>query len=200
MTRELDLEAHRNPPRGSIEVITGPMFCGKTGEMIRRLRRAEIARQEIQVFKPKIDTRYDASNIVSHAGCGFPAQPIEKSVEVLENLKPATTVVAIDEAQFFDPEIVQVVAELAGRNIRVIIAGLATDFRNEVFGSMPEILAVADDIDKLLAICTVCGEDATRTQRLIDGVPAKYEDTVIRVGANELYEARCSKHHQVIKE
>jgi thymidine kinase len=198
MSTELHLESHRNPPRGSIEVITGPMFCGKTDEMIRRLRRAEIAKQKVQVFKPIIDNRYNVNKIVSHAGTDFPAIPIYKAKEILDNLKPGTTIVAVDEAQFFDSEIVQVVEQLASGDIRVIITGLSTDFRNEVFGSMPNLLAVAEDVDKLTAICMVCGEDATRTQRVINGQPAKYDDPVVLVGAEESYEARCALHHEVI--
>jgi len=182
---------------GSIEVITGSMFCGKTDELIRRLRRASIARQKVQVFKPAIDNRYAVQKVTSHAGSEYDALPIQSAAEVLERLEPDTTVVAIDEAQFFDDHILQVVHELADRGVRVIIAGLDTDFRGEPFGPMPVLMAQAERVDKLHAICMVCGESASRTQRLIDGKPARYDEPVVVVGAAELYEARCRKHHQV---
>ena len=182
---------------GSIEVITGSMFCGKTEETIRRLRRATIAKQKVQVFKPKIDNRYAEGKVTSHAGHNFDAQPITRGAEILSNLRRNTTVVAIDEAQFFDFEIVSISQKLADQGIRVIIAGLDTDFRGEPFGPMPILMAKAEKVDKLHAICVVCGEEASRTQRLVDGQPAKYDDPVVIVGADELYEARCRKHHQV---
>lgn len=182
---------------GSIEVITGSMFCGKTDEMIRRLRRATIARQRVQVFKPVIDDRYQIEKVTSHAGTAFDATPIEHVEEIFNKLDPKTTVVAIDEAQFFSDEIIAIVQRLADKNIRVIVAGLDTDFRGEPFGSMPEIMAIAEHVDKLQAICMVCGEPASRTQRLVNGFPAHYDDPIIIVGASELYEARCRKHHEV---
>ena len=182
---------------GSVEVITGSMFCGKTEELIRRLRRATIARQTVQAFKPAIDVRYAVEKVKSHSGAEFEALPIESSAKVLENLKPDTTVVAIDEAQFFDPGIVGVVQRLAEGGIRVIVAGLDTDFRGEPFGPMPELMAKAEVVDKLHAICMICGESACRTQRLVNGQPARYDDPVVIVGAAELYEARCRQHHQV---
>lgn len=182
---------------GSIEVITGSMFCGKTEELIRRLRRATIAKQKVQVFKPVIDVRYALEKVKSHAGNEFNALPITTSGDVLPNLLADTTVVAIDEAQFFDPGIVQVVQDLANRSLRVIVAGLDMDFRGEPFGAMPELMALAEQVDKLHAICMVCGESATRTQRLVNGHPAHYDDPVVIVGAAEMYEARCRLHHQV---
>lgn len=185
---------------GSIEVITGSMFCGKTDELIRRLRRATIAHQNVQVFKPVIDNRYGVRKVTSHAGSEYEAQPITKAVEVFDYLEDDTTVVAIDEAQFFDGEIVNVVQQLAEHGIRVIVAGLDTDFRGKPFGQMPVLMAVAEDVDKLHAICMVCGEAASRTQRLINGKPAKYDDPVVVVGAAELYEARCRRHHEVPRE
>lgn len=185
---------------GSLEVITGSMFCGKTDELIRRLRRATIARQKVQVFKPAIDTRYAERKVTSHAGSDFEALPIASAEEVLTHLDKDTTVVAIDEAQFFDDRIISIVQKLADRGVRVIVAGLDTDFRGEPFGPMPNLMALAERVDKLHAICMVCGEPATRTQRLVDGVPARYHDPVVIVGAAELYEARCRKHHQVPKE
>lgn len=182
---------------GIIEVVCGSMFSGKTDELIRRLRRATIARQQVQVFKPVIDNRYSVEKVRSHAGSDFDALPIQKSVEILTNLRPETTVVGVDEAQFFDGEIVPVVQQLAEQGIRVIIAGLDTDFRGEPFGCMPVLLAIAEHVDKLQAICMVCGEPATRTQRLVNAQPANYHDSVVIVGAAEMYEARCRTHHEV---
>ncbi len=182
---------------GSVEIIVGSMFSGKTDELIRRLRRAKIARQKLQVFKPSIDTRFGEEKLASHAGAEFEATPIEHSGVILQRLDADTTVVAVDEAQFFDEEIVNVVQELADRGIRVLVAGLDTDFRGEPFGSMPTLLAQAEHVDKLHAICMVCGDDACRTQRLIDGKPARYDDPVVVVGASEMYEARCRAHHTV---
>lgn len=185
---------------GSIEVITGSMFCGKTEETIRRLRRATIAQQKVQVFKPQIDNRYSDEKVTSHAGHNFDAQPIQNAAEILENLEPDSTVVAIDEAQFFDDEIITISQKLADRGVRVIVAGLDTDFRGEPFGPMPILMSKAEKVDKLHAICVVCGEEASRTQRLVDRKPARYDDPVVIVGAAELYEARCRRHHQVPKE
>ena len=182
---------------GSIEVITGSMFCGKTEELIRRLRRATIAKQKVQVFKPKIDKRYAEEKVTSHAGANFDALPINKAAEALELLEEDTTVVAIDEAQFFDPEIVDITQKLADSGIRVIAAGLDMDFRGEPFGPMPILMSKAENVSKLHAICVVCGEEASRTQRLVDGLPARYDDPVVIVGASELYEARCREHHEV---
>jgi thymidine kinase len=182
---------------GSVEVITGSMFCGKTDEMIRRLRRATIAKQNVQVFKPEIDQRYDRSKVVSHAGSQFDATPISSSADILSTLKADTTVVAIDEAQFLDEDIVEVINQLAEKGIRVIVGGLDLDFRAEPFGMMPKIISQAEEVDKLHAICMVCGEDASRTQRLVNGSPAHYDDPVVIVGADELYEARCRKCHAV---
>jgi thymidine kinase len=182
---------------GSLEVITGSMFCGKTEELIRRLRRATIARQKIQVFKPVIDDRYAYSKVTSHAGSDIEALPINNSAELLEKLDPEATVIGIDEAQFFDPGIVDVANHLADRGIRVIVTGLDTDFRGEPFSCMPVMIAKADKVDKLSAICMVCGEPATRTQRLIDGRPAHYNEPIVVVGASNMYEARCRRCHDV---
>ena len=182
---------------GSVEVITGSMFCGKTDEMIRRLRRATIAKQNVQVFKPAIDKRYNSEKVVSHAGNEFDASPISGSAGILSSLAPDTTVVAIDEAQFMDEGIIEVVNQLAEQGIRVIVGGLDLDFRAEPFGAMPNLIAQAEEVDKLHAICMVCGEDASRTQRLVNGEPAHYDDPIVIVGADELYEARCRKCHRV---
>jgi thymidine kinase len=182
---------------GSIEVITGSMFCGKTDELIRRLRRATIAKQKVMVFKPAIDDRYGIVAVTSHAGSKFDAIPIDTSSDVYTRLNGDTTVVAIDEAQFFDDGIIDLADDLAEKGIRVIVAGLDTDFRGEPFGPMPVLMAKAERVDKLHAICMVCGEPASRTQRLVNGMPAHYDDPVVIVGADELYEARCRKHHIV---
>ena len=183
--------------KGSVEVVCGSMFSGKTDEMIRRLRRATIAKQKVQVFKPVIDNRYQVEKVTSHAGSAFDAIPIEKSGDLFKLLNLETTVVAIDEAQFFDDDIVSIAQNLAHRGIRVIVAGLDTDFRGEPFGCMPVMMAIAERVDKLQAICMVCGEPASRTQRIVNGSPARYDDPVIIVGASEMYEARCRYHHEV---
>lgn len=182
---------------GFIEIISGSMFSGKTEELIRRLRRATIAHQKVQVFKPVIDDRYKVEKVTSHAGSNFEALPIKSAVDIIEHLESDTTVVAVDEVQFIDTEIVPIAQKLADRGLRVIIAGLDTDFRGEPFGPMPVLMAQAERVDKLHAICMVCGEQASRTQRLVNGHPARYDDPVVVVGASELYEARCRKHHIV---
>ena len=182
---------------GSIEVICGSMFSGKTDELIRRLIRATIAKQKVQVFKPAIDIRYAVEKVASHAGSTFDAIPVESAAEIRSRLDKDTTVVGIDEAQFFDPEVVIIARELAGRGVRVLIAGLDTDFRGEPFGSMPVLMSEAEDVSKLHAICMVCGDDASCTQRLVNGKPARHNDPVVIVGASELYEARCRLHHEV---
>ncbi len=173
------------------------MFSGKTDELIRRLVRATIARQKVQVFKPAIDVRYAVEKVASHTGSTFDATPVEKAADIRLRLEADTTVVGIDEAQFFDAEVAQVAQELAGRGVRVLIAGLDTDFRGEPFGAMPVLMAIAERVSKLHAICMVCGDEASRTQRLVNGQPARYDDPVVIVGASELYEARCRRHHEV---
>jgi thymidine kinase len=182
---------------GSIEVITGSMFSGKTDELIRRLRRARIAHQNVQVFKPAIDNRYGVEKVTSHAGSEFEATPVHGADHIAPLIRPQTTVVAIDEAQFFGPEVCLVCQELAARGVRVIVAGLDQDFRGEPFGPVPQLMALAEDVTKLHAICAVCGEEASRTQRLIDNRPAAFDQPVVVVGASELYEARCREHHDV---
>jgi thymidine kinase len=184
-------------PIGSIEVITGSMFSGKTDELIRRLRRARIARQNVQVFKPVIDNRYGLEKVTSHAGTEFEATPVHAADQIAPLIRPETTVVAIDEAQFFGPDVCRVCQQLAARGVRVIVAGLDQDFRGEPFGPMPQLMALAEDVTKLHAICAVCGEEASRTQRLIDNQPASFDQPVVVVGASELYEARCREHHAV---
>ncbi len=183
--------------QGSIEVICGSMFSGKTDELIRRLVRATIAKQKVQVFKPAIDVRYAAQKVTSHAGSDFDAIPVEKAAEIIAKLDADTTVVGIDEAQFLDNDVVKVAQELAELGKRVLVAGLDMDFRGEPFGPMPILMSKAERVDKLHAICMVCGEEASRTQRLVNGKPARYDDPVVIVGAAEMYEARCRLHHEV---
>lgn len=185
---------------GLIEVICGSMFCGKTEELIRRVRRAMIAKQKVQVFKPLIDDRFAIERVTSHSGQNLDAHPISSPTEIDSLLLHDTTVVAIDEVQFFDSSIVGVVDALAERGLRVILAGLDMDFRGECFGSMPELLCRAEEVTKLHAICVVCGEQASRTQRLVNGRPARYDDPIILVGAQEVYEARCREHHVVTRD
>lgn len=187
---------HFQPRGGWIEVICGSMFCGKTEELLRRVRRAVIARQRIQVFKPAIDSRYGLGRVASHNGLAWESEAVENSAQILERLQPETTIVAIDEVQFFDDGVADVCNQLAQRGLRVICAGLDLDFRGEPFGPMPRLMAQAELLDKLHAICVVCGAPASRTQRLIDGQPARYSDPVIVIGASEKYEARCRDCHQ----
>ena len=184
-------------PTGWIEVVCGSMFSGKTEELIRRVRRAQIARQKVQVFKPVIDDRFSVEKITSHNGLNVEAVPVPDAESILPLVEADTTVVAIDEVQFFDWQIANVCRDLADRGVRVILAGLDMDFRGEPFGPMPLLMAEAEDVEKLHAICIVCGATASRTQRLIDGRPALYDDPVILVGASEVYEARCRYHHEV---
>lgn len=183
---------------GRLELICGSMFSGKTEELIRRIRRAVIARQKVQVFKPVIDTRYHVERVTSHNGLDFEAQPVASAQELLAALDPETTVVAIDEVQFFEADIVPLCETLAQAGQRVICAGLDTDFRGVPFGPMPDLLARAEMVDKLHAICVVCGEEASRTQRLIEGRPAAFDDPIVLVGAAEVYEARCRQCHEVL--
>lgn len=184
---------------GWVEVICGSMFSGKTEELIRRVRRAQIARQKVQVFKPGLDDRYALEKVTSHNGMGLDATIVTEAREILDWVEPDTAVVAIDEVQFFDWTIAEVCNTLAENGKRVIVTGLDMDFRCEPFGPMPLIMAEAERVDKLSAICVVCGAPASRTQRLIDGQPASYDDPVIMVGASEVYEARCRHCHQVPK-
>jgi len=183
---------------GWIEIISGPMYCGKSEELIRRIRRVKIAKQTVGVFKPIIDNRYSKSDVVSHSGDSVQAVPVNHPEDILKS-SLENDVVAIDEVQFFSKEILQVVEDLANQGKRVILAGLDRDFRGEPFGSMPELLARAEYVDKLHAICVVCGNPATRTQRLIDGKAASYDDPIVMVGASEVYEARCRNCHKVLR-
>ncbi|MDQ0214162.1 thymidine kinase [Oikeobacillus pervagus] len=182
---------------GWIEVICGSMFSGKSEELIRRVRRAHFAKQQFIVFKPKIDNRYSEEEVVSHNGSAVMAIPVASSNEILQLVPLEMDVVAIDEAQFFDEDIVNVAHTLANRGHRVVIAGLDQDFRGQPFGPMPALMSVAELVTKLQAVCAICGSPASRTQRLINGKPARYDDPVILVGASESYEPRCRHHHEV---
>lgn len=183
---------------GWIEVIAGVMFSGKSEELIRRVRRAIIARRKVQVFKSHLDARYTGLYSVStHDGREIEATPVDSAAEIFRLVKPDTELVAIDEAQFLDGELVTVASALAARGVRVILAGTETDFRGEPFGPMGQLLAIAESVDKLQAICVICGDLATRNQRLVDGKPARYDSPTILVGGRETYEARCRHCHRV---
>jgi len=184
-------------PGGHIELICGSMFSGKTEELIRRVKRAQIARQQVMVFKPQLDDRYGVERVSSHNGLHLQARAVRTALDILNQVEPDTSVVAIDEVQFFDWQIADVCNTLANQGKRVICAGLDMDFRGEPFGPMPLLMAEAEVVDKLSAICVVCGAAASRTQRLINGQPAAYSDPVILVGASEVYEARCRRCHDV---
>ena len=182
---------------GWIETISGCMCADKTEELIRRFKVLEFAKKEIMVFKPLIDNRYSQTRVVSHAGSSVESHVISDAAEILDIIKPTTQVVAIDEAQFFDDNICDVCNELADRGIRVMAAGLDTNFKGEPFGPMPQLITEAEFVTKLAAVCNKCGAPATRTQRIIDGRPASYNDPIILVGASESYEARCRHCHEV---
>ena len=182
---------------GWIEVITGPMFAGKTEELIRRIRRLQFAKQNIVVFKPAIDTRYAESEVVSHNDSRTKSICIKKASEIMEHISLDTNVVAIDEVQFLDEDSVEICEYLANHGIRVIVSGLDRDFRGEPFSFMPKLLSIAEYVTKLSAICVKCHTPATRTQRIINGKPAKFYDPIILVGAQDSYEARCRNCHQI---
>ncbi|MCU5746584.1 thymidine kinase [Staphylococcus sp. SQ8-PEA] len=182
---------------GWIECITGSMFSGKSEELIRRLRRGLYAKQKVIVFKPAIDDRYEKDKIVSHNGNAIEAINISTAAEILKYDLSQVDVIGIDEVQFFDSEIVHIAEQLAERGHRVVTAGLDMDFRGQPFEPMPKLLAVSEIVTKLQAVCAICGASSSRTQRLIDGQPAKADDPVILVGANESYEPRCRAHHIV---
>lgn len=189
---------HRSTRPGWIEIISGVMFSGKSEELLRRVRRAIIARKKVQVFKSHIDDRYaGVHRIATHDGVMAEALPVDTAGEIMRRVRPDTEVVAIDEAQFLDAGIVDVATALANRGVRVMLAGTDTDFRGEPFGAMPQLMAVAELVDKLHAICVVCGEPACRNQRLVDGRAAGYESPTILVGGSESYEARCRHCHDV---
>lgn len=179
---------------GSIEVICGSMFSGKTEELLRRIKRAQIARQKVQVFKPVIDNRYSTDHVQSHDANRIPSRPVEKARDILKFVEDNTQVVGVDETQFFDDAIIEVVQKLAFRKMRVIVAGLDLDFRGQPFGPMPKLLAIAEDVTKLSAVCVICGNPASRTQKIAGPVTADADQ--IAVGAREMYEARCRFCHE----
>ncbi len=182
---------------GSLEVIVGSMFSGKSEELIRRAKRSLIARRPVQVFKPAVDDRFGTEAVRSHDGDSFVAIPVRTSADLRARIGADTAVVAIDEVQFFDAGIVDVCRQLVADGRRVVCAGLDLDFRGEPFGPVPALLALAERVDKLQAICVRCGEPGTRTQRIVDGVPADYDEPIIVIGAQEAYEARCRGCHEV---
>lgn len=183
---------------GWIEVIAGVMFAGKSEELIRRVRRAAIARKQVQVFKSHLDARYAGLySVTTHDGITVEAEPVDSSEQIVRAVRPDTEVVAVDEAQFLDEGIVDVSGALADRGVRVILAGTDVDFRGLPFGPMPRLMCAAEVIDKLHAICVVCGGPATRNQRLVDGEPAPWNSPTIMVGGRESYEARCRHCHRV---
>lgn len=182
---------------GWIEVICGSMFAGKSEELIRRIRRLQYAKKNILVFKPSLDDRYNIDEVVSHNGDSIKSIAIEKPEDILKYIDGRIDAVAMDEVQFFDSSIVNILDYLADKGIRVIVAGLDRDFRGEPFGPMPEILTKGEFVTKLTAICNVCGAPATRTQRLVNNKPASYHDPIVLVGASESYEPRCRHCHQV---
>ena len=184
---------------GWIEVICGCMFAGKTEELIRRINVLSYARKNILVFKPKIDDRYSTTEIASHAGSKVPCIVISEAKEILDHVNYDTDVVAIDEVQFFDEDVVDICEYLADSGLRVMVAGLDKDFRGEPFGVLPDLLTRAEFVTKLTAVCAKCGAPATRTQRIINGKPASFNDPIVLVGAKEAYEPRCRHCHAIVE-
>ena len=184
---------------GWIEVICGCMFAGKTEELIRRINVLSYARKNILVFKPKIDDRYSTTEIASHAGSKVPCIVISEAKEILDHVNYDTDVVAIDEVQFFDEDVVDICEYLADSGLRVMVAGLDKDFRGEPFGVLPDLLTRAEFVTKLTAVCAKCGAPATRTQRIINGKPASFNDPIVLVGAKEAYEPCCRHCHEIVE-
>lgn len=184
---------------GWIEVICGPMFAGKTEELIRRVRRMDYAKKKYLIFKPSIDNRYSESEVVSHNKRKVNALNVSSYKDIENYLNNDITAIVIDEVQFFEPGVVEYAQELADRGYRVICAGLDSDFRGIPFSNVAQLLAMAESVTKLTAICQVCGSEATRTQRIINGKPAYFDDPIILVGEKESYEARCRHCHEVLK-
>ena len=181
---------------GSIEVVCGPMFSGKTEELIRRVKRAQIAKQKIQIFKPEIDTRYHEQRVVSHSSLSIEAIPVKSSKDIIEKVFDSTRIIAIDEVQFFDKGIIDIASRLARRGCRVICAGLDQDYQGNPFGPIPHLLAIADSVMKVQAICTVCGVPASKTYRKVE----KNRHEQVLVGETEMYEARCRAHVDYFEE
>ena len=188
-----------NQKDGWIEVITGPMFAGKTEELLRRVKRLEYAKKHIVVFKPLMDDRFSDSEVVSHNNNRTKSVNISFSKQIFDHIDEKTDVVAVDEIQFLDFEAVGIIEFLASEGIRVIVSGLDRDFRGEPFSFMPKLLSLAEYVTKLTAICVKCGRPATRTQRIVNGKPARYVDPIVMIGAEESYEARCRTCHKVYR-
>lgn len=189
-----------NQKDGWIEVICGPMFAGKTEELLRRVKRLEYARKNIVVFKPLLDNRFSEGEVVSHNNNRTKSVNISKAMDIFKYVDETTDVVAIDEVQFLDEDTVQIIEYLANQKKRVIVSGLDRDFRGEPFSFMPKLLSLAEYVTKLTAICVECGVPATRTQRIVNGKPAKYNDPIVLIGAEESYEARCRRCHKVYRQ
>lgn len=187
----------KNKYAGQVEVICGSMFSGKSEELIRQVRRSLFGNIVVHVFKPAMDDRYANEAIVSHNGATVFAHPVETAADILTLVDRDAEIVAVDEAQFFDDGLIEVTQTLADKGIDVLLAGLDTDFRGEPFGPMPQLLALSNTVHKLSAICPICRKPSSRTQRLIDGRPALYDDPIILLGAKESYEPRCRHHHEV---
>ena len=183
---------------GWIECICGSMFSGKSEELLRRIKRGVIAKQKVLLFKPSIDNRYEENRVSTHNGNSYDSISIEKSSDILNFVKDTNyDIIGIDEIQFFDNDIVKIINKLADNGIRVIVAGLDMDFKAEPFHPMPEIMAISEMVTKLHAVCNKCGKEASRSQRLINGKPAKYDDPIVVIGASESYEARCRHCHEI---
>lgn len=183
---------------GWIECICGSMFSGKSEELLRRIKRGVIAKQKVLLFKPSIDNRYDENRVSTHNGNSYDSISIEKSSDILNFVKDTKyDIIGIDEIQFFDNDIVKIINKLADDGIRVIVAGLDMDFKAEPFHPMPEIMAISEMVTKLHAVCNKCGKEASRSQRLINGKPAKYDAPIVVIGASESYEARCRHCHEI---
>lgn len=185
--------------KGKLEVVCGSMFSGKSEELIRRLKRQKIAQKEVIVIKPTMDTRREVDFVTSHDGNKIAAFAVEHATEIYDLVTPTTNVIGIDEAQFFSHELISVVMDLLDKNIDIIVAGLNLDFRAVPFGPMPTLMALSDTVTKLSAICVLCGQEAFFSQRLVDGLPARYEDKIIQVGAQEAYQARCRSCYVIDK-
>lgn len=189
---------HHGRHDGWIEVITGVMFSGKSEELLRRIRRAQIAKKRVQIFTSSLDARYEGpASLTSHDGTAMEATPIRTARNIRDLVNPETDVVGIDEVQFLDHDIISVVQWLADRRVRVMLAGTDSDFRGRPFGPMGDLMAIAEVVVKLHAICMKCGDLATRNQRLVDGEPAPAESPLIQVGGADQYEARCRRCHEV---
>ena len=192
----MSLMYHQYRP-GWVEVISGCMFAGKTEELIRRIKVLEFAKKNIKVFKPRIDNRYSDTFVVSHAGSRVNSIVIDRAAEILDHVDSSVDVVAIDEVQFLDEDICEVCDILAKEGKRVMVAGLDMDFRGEPFGMMPKLITEAEFVTKLTAVCNKCGAPATRTQRLVNGKSASYNDPLVLIGANKTYKTRCRHCHEV---